>query len=320
MFSLLDYLKDFEQKAFKPKENITTLGEEAQTMYVLISGEVDVVVNDIPIITLASPGTIIGEISALLGVPRTATVTAKADCAFYVVEDLLSLFKDNPDLALEITRAEFSRLMTSAYLLLHLKEQFLEAAGQVELDLSQIPEMAEYVAFWEENQASASAKWPFILEIRVNEDRERVLQPGEVLLKEGETEEKFIALKSGTIRQTMKDEDFSHDLTVPGTVLNVGRALVEGESMTTLTAADTVTLKEVDDVRNLFASDHSAGFDLLRQVAERLVGLTDTFVSMKARLMTIDKKTAPEFREKMEKIVRLVQEKEADLHQAIYKS
>lgn len=320
MFSLSDYLKDFDRKTFKAGENITTLGEEAQTMYVLINGELDVVVNDIPIITLAAPGTIIGEISVLLGVPRTATVTAKSDSTFYVVENLLSLFTDNLELALEITRAEFSRLMTTAGLLLNLKDQFLAAAEQVELDLSQIPEMAEYVSFWEETQASASAKWPFVLEIHVSEDRERVLRAGEVLLREGETEEKFIALKSGTIRQTRADEAFTHDLTTPGTVLNVGRALVEGATMTTLTAVDEVTLKEVDDVKNLFKSDHSAGFDLLRQVVERVVGLTDTFVSMKARFMTIDKDIAPEFRDKMEKIVGFVREKEADLHQAIYKS
>ncbi len=73
-------------------------------------------------------------------------------------------------------------------------------------------------------------------------------------------------------------------------------------------------------VEHLFKTDSSAGFEVLRQVAQRIVTFTDTFVQMKTKLLNFNKEISPEYKEKMEKIIDFLLRKEKDLQGAVFGS
>jgi hypothetical protein len=69
---------------------IVTEGEEADALYVLVSGRVRVTsrgeAGTEHFIRVMEPGTYFGEIGLLERIPRTATVTAEEDCELYRIE------------------------------------------------------------------------------------------------------------------------------------------------------------------------------------------------------------------------------------------
>ncbi len=317
MFEILKLLKGFEKKEFAAGQDIIASDDTSKALYVLLEGRVNVVKDDVIIRSLARPGTIIGEISPILDIPRTAKVTARKPCSCYVVNDLSALFKENVDVSLEITRLEFDRLMSLSDLLVRLKAQFIAAAGRVGLDLTAVPELKEYMAYWEKMQADASAKFPFILKNKIEEGQELTLNASDTLYEEGDWVGKFYALKKGTIRQSRQDGAFSFDESEPGTVLNMGYTIINSPSMTTATATKSTIIQVVEDVGHLFRTEHSTGFEILRQVAQRIVTFTDTFVQMKTKLLTIDQDISPEYKGKMKEIFGFLSVKEKNLQEAV---
>ncbi len=317
MSMLLDFCSNFDKQEFLPGENIITMGEQSKTVYILIHGSVDIMVNDNFIHTLNEPGTVLGEISALLDTPRTTTVKVKEACRVLVINDISNLFNTSIDVSLEVTRLEFDRLFSATNNLIRLKDEFLEAAAHAGLDLLKIPEMSDYIAQWVKIQESTAGKFPFIIEKAIGEDREITLNPGDTLLKEGDNVEKFYALKSGTVTHSRQDGAFSFDVSQPGTVLNVGYTLVNCESMATIKAKDRVVVKEVDDVRNLFRTERSAGYEILKQTAEKIVILTTIFVEMKDKLFGIAESIGGEHKEGMKKLTDFLTKKESDLREAL---
>ncbi len=320
MSKLLDFCSNFDKKDFSAGQDMIAIGEHSKIVYILISGSVDVMVNDTFITNLSEPGTVVGEISALLEIPRTASVKAKEACRAFVISDISNLFDTSIDASLEITRLEFDRLFKAANNLILLKEEFLEAASHAGLDLTKIPQMADYMAQWEKIQESSAGKFPFVTEKAIGEDREITLNPGDTLLKEGDNVEKFYALKSGTVTHSRQDGAFSFDVSQPGTVLNVGYALVNCEAMTTVKAKDSVIIKEIDDVRNLFRTERSAGYEILKQIAEKIVMLTRTFVDMKGKLFGIAESISGEHKEGMKKLTDLLVQREKDLRATLSKA
>ena len=58
-------------------------GGKLNTMFVLRSGELEVVRDNIVVTTIRQPGTIFGEMSVLLDAPHSATVRAVAPCCVW---------------------------------------------------------------------------------------------------------------------------------------------------------------------------------------------------------------------------------------------
>jgi CRP-like cAMP-binding protein len=98
-----------ERLQFSPAETLVKQGEIGDSVYVVISGTVDV--------TLASGGeerfirslgehAFIGEVAVLENTPRTATVTAKTDVvALKISKDVLfRMIQDLPNLGIRISR------------------------------------------------------------------------------------------------------------------------------------------------------------------------------------------------------------------------
>ncbi len=322
MSKLLDYCGEFEKQTFSLGQNIVTQGDQSKkTVYILIKGKIAINVNDKHICSLGAPGTVVGEISALLDSARTATVQAIENCEFYVIPDIFNLCKQNIDASFQLAKAEFTRLLLLTELLLSLKENFLQAARHIGLDLASMPEFNEYLEQWKESQEAAAAKYPFILQTDLGEQHIEVnLKPGDVVFNEGESIDKFYALKQGVVTYSRKDQAFSYDISTPGTVLNVGHSLVPFETILTATAKEPAILMQVDDVASLFKSHRAAGYELLQQVAQRIVLLNDTFVEMKNRFMHIDENIEPALKDKMQQLVNFVREKEQSIQEAIFKN
>jgi len=92
--------------------------ENNDELYILMEGKVGIYKGNVLIKEFDRMGTIIGEMSVILGLPRTATIRATTDVKLLVHKaDLDSLIKNNPDIVKKIVRSLAERLrdMTDDY-------------------------------------------------------------------------------------------------------------------------------------------------------------------------------------------------------------
>jgi CRP/FNR family cyclic AMP-dependent transcriptional regulator len=86
-------------------------------LYVLKSGELEVARDGKHVTTIKTPGAVIGEMSVLLGLPQTATVTAITDVDFFVIDDAIEVLRTHPDWLLQIARLLAQRVNATTALL-----------------------------------------------------------------------------------------------------------------------------------------------------------------------------------------------------------
>ncbi|MFA3781438.1 Crp/Fnr family transcriptional regulator [Melioribacteraceae bacterium 4301-Me] len=99
-------------KAYKQNEIIVKEGDTDQKIFVLISGTVAVYKNNKKISEYSNEGTILGEISPILNIPRTTTLKASSDTELYVydypIDELITL---HPDFAIKLLKTIAARLV-----------------------------------------------------------------------------------------------------------------------------------------------------------------------------------------------------------------
>lgn len=69
----------YELKTFAPGETIIQEGTVDNRLYVLQDGTIDVIKGDTKVVELDTKGLVLGEISVILGTPRSTTVKAKTE-------------------------------------------------------------------------------------------------------------------------------------------------------------------------------------------------------------------------------------------------
>ena len=86
-------------------------GDHGNTMYVLIRGKAEIEIGD-RLIEILLPGDIVGEMSMLSPGPRSASVTASADCEFIAIDErrFNDLVRQAPSFALKVMRTLADRL------------------------------------------------------------------------------------------------------------------------------------------------------------------------------------------------------------------
>ena len=92
-------------------ETIFQAGDEGNCMYVVQSGEVDVVVQDQVIETIAAGG-IFGEMALIDRSPRSATIVARADCRLVALDEtkFMQHVHRTPFFAIQVMRIMTERL------------------------------------------------------------------------------------------------------------------------------------------------------------------------------------------------------------------
>ena len=93
-------------------QNVIEQDEIGQGFYVLKSGSLEVLKDDVLLSVLMFPGTIFGEMGDILGKPRTCTVRAKNDSKVIHVPDgdMEALIQESPEIALKIIKTLATRL------------------------------------------------------------------------------------------------------------------------------------------------------------------------------------------------------------------
>lgn len=104
-----------ERLIFLPGDALCVQGEMGDSAYVIISGTADVVLEDQAtplVISTLGKNDIVGEISVLCDVPRTATVRAKTEIdALRISKDqFFNMLQEFPQLSLDLLRELARRL------------------------------------------------------------------------------------------------------------------------------------------------------------------------------------------------------------------
>ena len=101
------------QVRFLPNQVLFSEGDTSSEMYILLSGKVEILKEDKRIAIVEGEGSYLGELSTLLGIPRSATVKTMTACSFIVVDDtkVMDFFGSSPALGLKLARMLADRLV-----------------------------------------------------------------------------------------------------------------------------------------------------------------------------------------------------------------
>jgi CRP/FNR family transcriptional regulator, cyclic AMP receptor protein len=101
-------------KFFKQGQIISSEGDKAENIFVLVDGRVGIFKDDRKISEFSKPGEIFGELSMILKRPRTATIKALIDCNLLIIEgELDELIKLYPDISKKLIKTLAERLADS---------------------------------------------------------------------------------------------------------------------------------------------------------------------------------------------------------------
>ena len=101
-----------ETEEYRVGNIIVRQGDSGKAFYVLEKGAVEVIKDEVVLNVLMYPGTIFGELSAILRKPRTSTVRARMPTVVtkYEPHDLETLVRENPDVAVKMLETLARRL------------------------------------------------------------------------------------------------------------------------------------------------------------------------------------------------------------------
>lgn len=123
MSTLLTLTKTQPQRILVEGETLTRPGEHSGELYILEFGRLAVVRDGVTIASITEPGSIIGEMSVLLGVDHSATVRAETESTIRVIEDPIAFMEHSPLVALHVATLACARLNATSALLVELRKQ-----------------------------------------------------------------------------------------------------------------------------------------------------------------------------------------------------
>ena len=126
---------------FQKGEAIVKEGDTSFNLFVLMKGSVGIFKGDVQVGTFAEKGGILGEMSAILGKPRTASLIApETTTVVPIPSDFDLLIRENPDIAksVMVNLAKNLERMTNEYMKIASHEQREEATQKLRADGSLI--------------------------------------------------------------------------------------------------------------------------------------------------------------------------------------
>lgn len=103
-------------------------GKPPGSLFVLESGEVEVLRHGLVVATIDEPGAIIGEMSVLLDTPHSSSVRARTAVMAHVVENAREALRQHPELTFKVAQILARRLNATTEFLVDSQEK-LEAVG-----------------------------------------------------------------------------------------------------------------------------------------------------------------------------------------------
>ena len=98
-------------------------GTTGGMLYVLLSGELTVERDGVKLASLTQPGTLVGEMSVLLGTPSTATVRARRESHVRTIADAAKVLDTDARLASRVASELAARLNATSALLVELSRK-----------------------------------------------------------------------------------------------------------------------------------------------------------------------------------------------------
>jgi len=129
MDSIMLEIEGMPEKEFKRGEVILQEGQTGTKVYILKEGAVSIQLSGNEICKVNTPGTIFGEISALLEGDYSATVVAEINTTFFAIEDLSTLMSDNHKACLIIARILALRLVNMNHIFPEIKHELQNMPG-----------------------------------------------------------------------------------------------------------------------------------------------------------------------------------------------
>lgn len=124
MSEILTHCGALKEVTFAEGEVLLAEGGLPERMYILAEGTVAVTKNGVEVARIADAGALFGEMSVLLGLPASATVTALSPVRVRLCDDPLAFIRANPEVALHTARLLAARLHNATTYLADLKLQF----------------------------------------------------------------------------------------------------------------------------------------------------------------------------------------------------
>ena len=112
MSATIDFLqREGEGQAFAAGQTVFSVGDPGDVMYVVSSGEAEVMIDGRAVETVGKGG-ILGEMALIDGQPRSATVIAKTDCSLMSVDGrrFERLVSHHPRFAIQMMQVLTQRL------------------------------------------------------------------------------------------------------------------------------------------------------------------------------------------------------------------
>jgi CRP-like cAMP-binding protein len=115
-------------KLFSPGDLLITEGGPPGSLFILESGEAEVLRGGMVVATIAEPGAIIGEMSVLLEAPHSASVRARTTVMAHEVENASQALKKHPELTYKVAQILARRLGSTTTFLVESREQLENSA------------------------------------------------------------------------------------------------------------------------------------------------------------------------------------------------
>lgn len=111
-------------KSYKTGRIVLLEGDDSQDLYILVSGELEILKGNKKISEIGEAGSLFGDMSFLLRSKRTATVKAKSDVKALCIpkEEITAFLREYPDVAREIAKLLAKRLNETSQIVHGLKE------------------------------------------------------------------------------------------------------------------------------------------------------------------------------------------------------
>jgi CRP/FNR family cyclic AMP-dependent transcriptional regulator len=117
-----------------PRAVLVSEGARTGKLYILKSGDLEVLRDGTTVAAIGEPGSVIGDMSALLDLPHSATVRTRNGAEVHVADDADAFLDEHPAAARHIAKLLAARLQKTTALLVDMRKQAKVREDQVMFD------------------------------------------------------------------------------------------------------------------------------------------------------------------------------------------